>query len=337
MNSLLLLFLLAVIMSSFTYLKLQCGGNPSHLHPFDVNATLPIRGILAVLIVCFHLGLRFEGTPMDMFSSFGNPVVSIFFFISGYGLMISYLKKGDSYLQNFFQKRLSKLLPVLIVLSIVGATYQHTALHYSVSEILDNLLSGEPPLPYSWFIYAIIYQYITFYIACKISHTSGQCILITLLMTLAIMCATHMAYWGSWWRISQPSFVLGMTVVVYEETFRQALVKRPFVITFTVLLLILAGIIIPPTHLATYVYSNLMPFPILFTVYAFGAIGHKVWRFLGGISLEVYLVHGLSIWGMYHSSVTLWYTFTVCNFAISIPAAIFIRKLEDRIIPHPAT
>lgn len=79
---------------------------------FSKEMTLPTRGILAILIILSHLSGKVD---MPNVSDFGPPVVSIFFFLSGYGMCKSYLKRKQLYLQNFIRTRFSKLLPLYLI------------------------------------------------------------------------------------------------------------------------------------------------------------------------------------------------------------------------------
>lgn len=49
----------------------------------------------------------------------GEMAVSVFFLMSGYGLALSYAKKGDAYLNGFIKKRLWKLLLPFIITVVV--------------------------------------------------------------------------------------------------------------------------------------------------------------------------------------------------------------------------
>ena len=82
---------------------------------FDIAHTLPLRGILAILVVLGHLDTVVSAqTKILMPFHMATPAVAVFFFMSGYGLMLSFTKKGGSYLQNFILKASIKLLMPLL-------------------------------------------------------------------------------------------------------------------------------------------------------------------------------------------------------------------------------
>lgn len=292
-------------------------------YDFDVNATLPLKGMLAVLILCHHIGIVYPSDPIGIFKNFGYTLVSVFFFISGYGLMISYKKKGNEYLKNFFRRRLSKLLPTFIVLTLACMAYQCVILHSSLSGIIRDLLRGNPPLPNSWFIYAIIYQYIIFYIACKIGKTQMRCVLIITLLTLSFIALVHAAHFGGWWWVSQPSFVLGIIVAAYEKELVKLLAKYPLFIIVCVCLIAVTALINSELGLAhgggsIFIFPNLMPILVLFMAYAYGPIKNNIVRYLGNISFEIYLLQGLAIL-VVESFGFPWHISVICVFALVIP------------------
>lgn len=336
MYSSLFLLSLAVIFSLLSYLKLQRFRNQNESHNFDVDATLPIRGLLAILIVCHHIGQRFADTPIGLFTAFGTTVVSAFFFISGYGLMVSYQKKGKAYLSNFFKHRLSKLLPVFLTLTIVLSAYISIFHHHPIADIAKALLlRGITPLPNSWFMYAIIFQYIAFYIACKIGKTKIQCIIIATLLTMVSIAGLHAMGFGSYWWTSQPAFILGVIVAAYENYLRQLLSKHTLVTILAVFLMMMLGrynirFKLIPESIALFLFPNLMSLLVLFMIYAYGAIHNRGVRFLGKISLEIYLIQGIAIMFMSRFNVP-WYAFTICALAITIPVASIANKFSKMI------
>ena len=55
-----------------------------------------IKGFLALTVVLCHLGLFYgDGKILNHFVFLGNLSVGVFFFLSGYALMLQYMKKDD--------------------------------------------------------------------------------------------------------------------------------------------------------------------------------------------------------------------------------------------------
>lgn len=89
-----------------------------------MEVTLPLRGVLAMGIVIHHISLRVvDAIPGGMwifpqFQFWGAPIVAVFFFLSGYGLMVSLITKGENYLDGFLKKRLLKIVLPLVLCSL---------------------------------------------------------------------------------------------------------------------------------------------------------------------------------------------------------------------------
>jgi hypothetical protein len=59
MEGILYLILVTLLVAISSYFKLRTCKSVTEFHPFDVDATLALRGILAILIVCHHISKGF--------------------------------------------------------------------------------------------------------------------------------------------------------------------------------------------------------------------------------------------------------------------------------------
>ena len=125
---------------------------------------LPLKAVMAVLLVADHLTFHVDAGWLRPFREIGAPIVSIFFFISGFGLMRSYSTRGASYLDGFFRKRIWKvLLPALVALALFYIFDWNWSRDF-IGEFRDLFTKGQPILPYSWFVVAIILFYVSFWL-----------------------------------------------------------------------------------------------------------------------------------------------------------------------------
>jgi peptidoglycan/LPS O-acetylase OafA/YrhL len=336
MESVIFLILSTLVIGVASYLKLL-GVKACDYQPFDVRATLPIRGVLAILIVCHHVSLSFPTMPsyLLIFTKIGTSVCAVFFFLSGYGLMISYIRKGKLYLNGFFLHRLSKLLPVFFLLTAISIFHAILVAKIELSEIVNNCLHGVPPLKYSWFIYAIILQYIMFYCSCKLSLSKSHCIIYTALLTFIVMIVMCALGWGSNWFVSLPSFVLGMFIASYETQIK-TLVSRHLLLSLLVvvgLMIFSLTVILNMFTLLAFAFipfSNLAPLIVLLAVYAFGGGNNQAINYLGNISLEIYLVHGFILLVLNECNLT-WYAYLFGALSITLIVGIFLHKMNEYI------
>lgn len=114
MESLFILFILLLILA---YHRKESEGFPSIL---DKSMNLSFRGGLALLIVFHHISKVFEFPLSSQGGIYGETVVGLFFFFSGYGLMMQYMKRGETYLNGLLLNRAKKLLPSFLIIAAIG-------------------------------------------------------------------------------------------------------------------------------------------------------------------------------------------------------------------------
>jgi len=268
------------------------------LRKFDRDNTLPLRGFLALGIIFHHLAENYEFgirignhtvSIINLFVDMGTPIVSIFFFMTGYGLAFSLRNKGNDYLKGFIPSRLGKILPEFLVLSVISILIFHN----SLSDVAIKLIHGNPPLHYSWFIYAIIYAYIAFYISACICHAKTN---ITLVFFSAIIvfyiAVLKYIEFGGWWFLSAPALVIGYIAAAYEPVITKLMSKKT-----TIVAIIVFAIISVSFNLLTSRLDTLISFVTVILVYCLTRVyGMPRWGwllFLGDISLNLYLIHGI--------------------------------------------
>lgn len=120
MFSLVKIFIIVAI-PLICYLLSNARGKELNINELDVKTSLALKGILAILIVVTHLGgeLGIFNIINSQYTNFSTFAVSLFFFLSGYGLSKSYRIKGIGYLTDFLHKRAQRLLPAFIITLLV--------------------------------------------------------------------------------------------------------------------------------------------------------------------------------------------------------------------------
>lgn len=135
--------------------KLSAVGDYSFLSFYNTDI---IKGIAAFFIVFEHLGYFAQ---IRYTAPLGGIGVAMFLITSGYGLEKSYQKKG---LQNFFKKRLSKvLIPYLIIIliSTVVNISEFNGIKFFKEIFLIDVYG------FHWYIQQIIILYIIYYLIHK--------------------------------------------------------------------------------------------------------------------------------------------------------------------------
>jgi peptidoglycan/LPS O-acetylase OafA/YrhL len=277
--------------------RLSLAGKSLNLHPFDLNETLPLRGILAVCVFLTHLcpHLEKESSWLEDPGLWGPPSVACFFLLAGYGLAYSVKTKGQSYLDDFFRKRLSRLVWPFAVMTVVYQSYRIICGTFSWHSLLLE------PSPLSWFIYALIIWYVGFYICFRGVKGYQVGIIRIWLFTAIYMLWTVSQDMGYYW-ISILPMPMAITYVFYEEKAKKYILQHPFMS-----LLLVGGMFVMVMGYTLYgiyvhhlpgwgpiVYTTL-PIWVVFLTYVLGGARNAITNFLGHISYEIYIVHGFVV------------------------------------------
>lgn len=272
------------------------------LYDFDQKATLPLRAILATFIVFHHVSLQSVTehpvdylSPFFHFKSMGTPVVTVFFFLTGYGLAQSLKRKGNSYLIKFVPKRLGKILPEFITLTICYIIFI-IAETKTPRLITDQMMQGNPPLPFSWFMYAITYVYLAFFISAKISKsnilkTGAWLSVFFIVYTLFI----NKLHWAAWWWTSIFGTFFGYYTAAYEEKISKILFNR-YILGLTAIFAITSVFV-------SIMGINLIRFQLIalltyLCIRLYGCPSYRLLTVIGGISLNIYLIHGVILFSV---------------------------------------
>lgn len=262
----------------------------------DKSATL--KSIMAIFIVLHHLSL--QGIPfLQMFHSWGAPIVSIFLFLSGYGLMKSLCLKGKMYLSGFFEHRLFKsiIVPFLIawtiyrILNIVNAP----CIPLELKELMFN---GITVLPHSWFIFAILCFYIFFYVSYRfLPNRSCFWLLMTLFILFEVWCQHR--HYDRCWYISAFSFPAGLLFGKYErniiEYLRSNMVYGIMIPVSVVIIALCVYMKIERAYLFVYILIPMIFAVLLYRVKIEKLLTFRAIKFLSTVSLEIYLSQGISM------------------------------------------
>lgn len=227
----------------------------------------------------------------------GAIIVSVFFFMSGYGLGRSITLKGKVYLSNFLSHRLWKsvILPYIIAL-IIFLVYLNVDVP-DASTLVGDWSRGFTLLPNAWFIVALALMYLGFYF---INKTSGRCHVVKMfLYTLVYIIIVYSVGFERCWYVSVIMFPLGMLyadkeneLVTLLNRYRARIWLIPLMMGITCTCFIMQTII---SSIVAYMALTIaLVFVMTSTeVERIGKIG--VFSFLSAISYEIYLCHGVAM------------------------------------------
>lgn len=300
---------------------------------FSKENTLPLRGLLAFLIVSHHLSQKAYIPGISLLPiGIGYQIVCIFFFISGYGLSKSYKTKGKEYFNGFFKKRLGKILPKYVFLTIIFMAIMHILGFKDVWTQIEEISKAETPLPFSWFIIAVIYIYIAFYISGTLFTTPSKIGLAFLfaiagyVLVVSSALNYHKVYW--WWTIMM--VVPGYYVGLYEKKISELLYAKGILARVSIIIaLFVSFCILCKISVLYYFWLQLWFTCQVLAVYLIvRTMGFVKWDWLnnlGKFSMELYMVHGIPLiialnYGL--DGIMLW----IVTYSLAIPLAYVLHR-----------
>lgn len=267
---------------------------------FTPGKTQPLRGILAVLIVAYHLS-QFPptGPVLAPVSSWGASVVSLFFFISGYGLMRQFQARGRDYLSGFLARRIvrgvlvSWLLACALFLLLGGYRAWNPA-----DAVAGLLRAGNTTLPYAWYVLCILYLYVGFYVCGRLVPGRWMEAALTAWSVVG-MAAVGLAGWERCWYLSTLAFPVGAWYARGEAGLLAFFSRRRVAYRLAVpaLLCVMALLYLLRAEWATAAFFGLLPLMVAVPAMRVGLERLGAWRPLAWLSrqsYEIYLCQGIA-------------------------------------------
>lgn len=270
-----------------------------------------MKGGLALCILIHHI-LEFVSNSDKIYPvHVGYLLVAAFFWISGYGVRKSLLKK-EQYLDGFLAKSISKLyVPFLVVSAIyIGVRYCF-GITYSLKMILTSMIGIRTIASFSWFVFEIIALYIVFYFAFVVSKKHGE--LLVFLTTLAFVWFAYQKEMDTYWYVSTLAFPFGMLTASREEIFAKRIFQSRKICLLSIILLIVTtfgastdilGKVFDSKDAIQIISSISAIISSLFACMMVGFLASRMsgknYRFLtfwGKNSYELYLMQGLFVRG----------------------------------------
>ena len=318
-----------------------------------------LLGASAIFIILHHISQKYgtstSAGALHVLEDFGVCFVGLFFFFSGYGLMKSVLKK-DHYMKGFLRKRYASILIPFYICTIIFVLYNiWKGAKYTSNELI-SFLSGWILLnTHMWYIVEIAVLYLAFYIFNRLLKNKGIIILcmavFVILMMIGSLLLVHGKYWfqGEWWYNTTFLFVIGMMIANWEKQII-GFVKKWYYLVLVICIGAFAIFYKATMYmLKAHSYwsevpgvtkgyqdkfltlSCQLPMVIAFVLMILLVtmkiqFKNKILDFLGMISLEIYLLHGLFLdlffTGKSAISDPFIYTFAVIGASIILAAVV---------------
>lgn len=339
--------------------------------PLSLEVSKAIQGFCAVAIIIHHLAqdLMAKADVLQGFSEFGVLFVGVFFFFSGYGLYTS-LKTKENYLKGFLRKRLTTILiPFYVCIVIFTVTACITGAKFEGKELFFVLSGWTLINDHMWYIVEIAILYILFFVIYRLIKNRTVATIVMTLCVIGMIAGSLMLchgedyscpYWfmGEWWYNSTFLFIVGILVSKHSDILRKIARKGYafFLILFGGLTIWFASL--TKNALETYSYwseipgvdpnyddklrclSLQLPWIIFFVCFLLLLMmkvkfSNGILKFLGSISLELYLIHNLFRLGLSEGfiaripSTSMYIALTIL---MSVAAAAIIHGVDKYLI-----
>lgn len=292
-----------------------------------------IKGLCITVIILHHISLRMQPPRLMLpYTCFGHLAVSMFLFLSGYGLTMSKLKK-ENYLNNFFSKRLSKVYLPFILINAITLLLLFFALNTKFSVIQTILyLSGINLIDSTqWFVICILLFYVVFYLCFKFfkPEVAPKIILVYAFSYFLILIFFR---FGEWWYNTVFCFPIGVYIALYYNKFVDFMKKNYVTICLSSLIsfafFFYLGHLIPTVFSVFFNTISSICFVFLTLSFLFKVkINSKPFIFIGSIAYEMYLIH-MKIFVRYFGCIKIKESYTVYIYlAIVILVSFLFNKL----------
>lgn len=295
------------------------------------STTNCIKGLCILVVILSHISQRMQNpSPIKPFMFSAYLAVSMFFFLSGYGLMFSTLNKSN-YLLNFFSKRLSKVYLPFVVVNALTLIIFHLSFNakYSINKIIVYLLGIKLIDSTLWFVKSIILFYIIFYLAFKFFTKDIAPRLLVLYCFIYFIVCYKIGLGPSWFNTIF-CFPLGVYVALYYNNFINFIQQN---YTKTVILNVFCFIVpfLLPHLLKLHdqiIFDTISSVFFVFLVLTFlfkVKISSKPLYFIGGISYEMYIIH-MKVLNIYFNTVNISESYSVYIYLFLVVLLAFFTK-----------
>ena len=165
----------------------------------EVSDTTIINGIFVLFIFISHstqywpLSDSISDNLYQHVQNIHNQwVVTTFLAFSGYGVMMSIINKGDTYIKSYPIKRIIKTLvnfDIAILLYLLVAVLVGN--HYSIYTIVGSFFGITSVGNSNWYIWAILIMYIASYVSALLTQNLNKQVIILLLISILYYCVMY--------------------------------------------------------------------------------------------------------------------------------------------------
>lgn len=215
-------------------MKLHSSLNPDYL---SIGNTQAIKGLFIILVFFSHFNTyvsfdnAFDLVYKNVVGVFGQTMVTLFLFYSGYGVMESINRKGINYIKQFPVNRilltLFKFACAVFIFFLIGTFI--VGKRYAPSKVLLSLIAWDDLGNSNWYVFVILVLYLVTYVSYRFLLQINRTIPLIVNFTLvSLLIYLNLRYYVRpyFWIDSAYCYVAGMIYSQYRKTFESIINKN---------------------------------------------------------------------------------------------------------------
>ena len=313
----------------------------------SINQTTAIRGLLVLFIFFSHFFQRVTGgwlpfgdsICVSLIEKIGQMMVAPFLFYSGFGIVLSYTKKGKSYIDSFPKKRILKTYLFFVAVVLVYLIYNAIVGNkHDIKTIALSFLGYEKIGNPNWFMFAILFMYIVTYLSARINKKRID--YKTVLAVFACVISYQLAFClifkpgQSWWYDTIICFPFGMLIGLLGKKVL-ALIKSHRLSTLAICLgsFVVFFALRLQLHGMYYVfwYNILSCFfcSLIVAICSYVKIENPILLFLGRHSFSIYIFQMIPFSLFYNGLSNMPVPFFLCSLAVTLLIALLFDLITN--------
>ena len=340
--------------------------------PWNRQQSLMLQALACIGVVLHHVTQEITGFgvinkgPITIFNSIGILFTSLFFFFSGYGLIVS-VRTKEAYLKTFLWKRLPTILVPFWIANIIAVLVRifYMQIPMDTKDIIQYVLGLVLINGNGWYIVEIFFLYLAFYLIFKVCKNQKiALVLLSIASLIPIVIGLHSGHdtstmgnhWfkGEWWYNSTIVFVMGIWVAHFKDRILTFAKKHYRGLLITASILLVVAYVMEEYVRMVFGYYSVTPINqrisneaitlyaqmVLCLIFTWVvlllnlkiSLGNRVLQGISIISMEIFLLHGIFLQCVFDASqmseAMLYIAVLVCGIA----AAILVHLLDKAIL-----
>lgn len=288
----------------FFPLLILCGIKKIHIKEkkevntfFDKDETTIIKGICIIIVMLTHYSTRAVNPSFLFYLWFsGYLAVAVFFLVSGYAMYMQFKKKGEAFFEGFIFHRCVRLIVPFFVVSTLMSLLNRV----SIGKYLYNLVTLQIPknnvetFGVTWFLVAMLYFSISFFLCFKYMSEKNAFIAILTLSTLyMIVCVVLNC--GVWWYDTTYCFFIGIFFAKYKEQILSFYHKYKFIMIATSAIGVAALVLLMSKgwseNIIVLFVCGFFAISLVIAVFSTVTMKNPILKLIGEMSWEIFLLH----------------------------------------------